>query len=337
MTSLTDNAVTATKVDWLIAQACRAPSVHNTQPWRFDWDGAAFRLMADTQRGLSVSDPDSRELVISCGAALFNLKLAIRQLGRLGLVELLPDGNDPRVLARVTVTQGDPVSDRDRQLFTALSRRHTRRGGFTDRPISAARSVALQDAAYGEGASLVYINDPGPRRSVLHLAQEAEREGTADPRVREETERWTRASASSHRDGVPDRSYPSSPSAPETENLPSRDFDLGRQFGTGEGAHPPTGPIGVLMTERDLERDWICAGQALEAVLVTAAAEWAFAALHSRVCEVPRLRAELRRQMVASAYPQILLQLGHADTVPRTPRRPVEVRDASDAPVATAG
>src|SRR5207245_724562 len=78
MTAL--STMTSADVRWVVAQAARAPSIHNTQPWLFNWDGCSFELRADTHRGLSAIDPDGRELVLSCGAALYNLRLALRKL-----------------------------------------------------------------------------------------------------------------------------------------------------------------------------------------------------------------------------------------------------------------
>ena len=323
VTSRTDDLLPPGDVAWVVAQAARAPSIHNTQPWRFEWNGRDFLLRADTQRGLTVSDPDGRELAMSCGAALFNLKIALRHLELSGTVRLLPERSDPRVLAVVTVDRGSPVTESEQRQFKALHRRHTRRGGFTDQQITPALSVVLQEAAYAEGASLVYVTGEGARRKVLHLARDAERDGARDDRVRAETEAWTPAPTSGRRDGVPVRSYPAEATS-DVVDLPGRDFDLGRGFGLAEADGSPTGPIGVLMTEQDLEADWLRAGQALESVLVTAASEWAFASLHSRVCEVPRLRAELRRELASAAYPQILLRIGRADTAPLTPRRSVD-------------
>src|SRR5689334_8091394 len=100
MTAL--SVLTSADVRWVVAQAARAPSIHNTQPWVFSWDGRGFELHADTQRGLNAIDPDGRELVLSCGAALYNLRLALRKLGVDSTVTLLPVPGDPRLLARVS-------------------------------------------------------------------------------------------------------------------------------------------------------------------------------------------------------------------------------------------
>jgi hypothetical protein len=310
-------------VRWVVAQATRAPSIHNTQPWRFRWDGQAFELRADTRRGLAAADPQGRELVLSCGTALFNLRLALRKLGYEAKVHLVPNPAEPRLFARVAVASGAPADARTRRMYAAMTRRHTHRGAFEERPLSAELAVQLQEAATEEGATLHYVHDLGQRRRVLHLARAAERQLAGDERVREEVSEWTPAPSSTRQDGIPATAYAREPST-LVDDLPARDFDLGRGLGQLVSLEHPPGGLAVLLTARDLEVDWLMAGQALERVLVTAAERSAFAAMHSQVIEVPNLRDELRRELCTAGYPQILLRFGYSAEVQLTPRRPVD-------------
>src|SRR5690242_4977944 len=117
-----------------LAEAIRiatlAPSTHNTQPWRFRLRGAAIDLLADRARAMPVADPDGRELTISCGAALFYLRLAVAHADANPRVMLFPDARDPDLLA--TVTLGDPAerSLAECELFAAIPRRRTDRRPF---------------------------------------------------------------------------------------------------------------------------------------------------------------------------------------------------------------
>jgi len=307
---------------WVVEQACLAPSVHNTQPWRFTWDGTSFELYADTQRGLTASDPDGRELVMSCGAALFNLRLALRKVGYDADVRLLPDVTNPRLLARVTVAEAQPADVDERRAFAAMTRRHTHRGAFDDQPIGPDLAVALQRAADLEHGQLVFVADPGQRRHVLALARAAERALVNDVDVQAEISSWTPSPGSGRKDGVPVSSYAAEPVS-HPDDLAPRDYDQGRGYGIGEAVVNAPGVIAVLATASDLEQDWLRAGQALERVLVVAAQRGAYAALHSQLTEVAHLRNELRRELCLSGYPQILLRLGYAPDAQHTPRRPV--------------
>jgi len=315
--------LSAANARWAVEQACRAPSLHNTQPWRFTFDGDRFDLYADTSRGLTATDPDSRELVLSCGAALYNLRVALRKLGYRGAPTLLPNRMNPRLLASIAVTESAPAGAEDRREYAALTRRHTHRGPFEDRPLEPELAYRLQRAADEEAAHLIFVPDPGQRRRILHLARAAEREQQADERVAGELAAWTPAPGVRRRDGVPATAYSSEPQMPAND-LPQRDFDQGRGFGQADSHDPPPGVLAVLATPTDLQPDWLRGGQALERVLLVAAEQWAFAALHSPLTEVPHLRAELRRELCTSAHPQILLRFGYAPETTITPRRPVD-------------
>jgi len=308
---------------WAVEQASRAPSVHNTQPWRFTFGGGRFEMYADTARGLTVTDPDGRELVLSCGAALYNLRVALRKLGYHGTVTLLPDRSNPRLLATIAVTESTPATAAERREYAAITRRHTHRGPFDERVLSPDLAERLHLAAYEEGAQLIYVHDPGQRRRVLQLARAAARAQQGDQRVAAELAAWTPPPGSPRHDGVPAAAYSTEPVV-SPDDLPPRDFDQLRGFGSLTRHDPNPGALAVLATPSDLQFDWLRGGEALERVLLAAAEQWAFAALHSAVTEVPNLRAELRRELCTSAHPQLLLRFGYASDATITPRRPVD-------------
>lgn len=320
-------AVSASQVRWLVEQACRAPSVHNSQPWRFGYATDRLELWADSARTMTASDPDGRELTLSCGAALYNLRLAAGKIGVAAGVTLLPDLTAPRLLARIALREGTPADADLRRQYAALIRRHTHRGRFSDKPLAADLAVYLQRCADVEGATLMYVNQPGQRRRVVQLAGEAEHELATNPYVRAEVARWSPEPGTPRRDGVPATAYPARPRM-VSDDLPARDFDQGRGHGLAATDDSPPGVIAVLTTERDTKRDWLIAGQAMERALIRAAQDWAFAALDSQLVEVASVRSELRRTLGISGYPQIVMRLGYATTAAATPRRPVgEVLD----------
>ncbi|MDQ1695608.1 MAG: hypothetical protein QOJ03_961 [Frankiaceae bacterium] len=307
----------------IVAAASRAPSVHNTQPWKIAWDGIVFTVAADTSRALAVTDPDHRELAMSCGAALYGLRLALRKFGFDSTVELMPT-DDPGLLARVGPKPGIPADAEERLMFAAISRRHTHRGPFDDRPVSAELAVRLQQAAAEEHALLFYLTDPGQRTRLLHLARAAERELRQDPRVREETEAWTPEPNAGRRDGIPSTAYAGPQSTNNIDELQARDLDLGRGIGQLHEPSRRPGTLAVLATERDDAKAWLVAGQALQRLLLTAARHGAFAAIHSQAVELPHVRAEIRRELSTAAVAQLVLRLGYAAEATTTPRRAVD-------------
>ncbi|MEO7981435.1 MAG: nitroreductase, partial [Sporichthyaceae bacterium] len=127
--------MTTTQLDLIAAVdlARLAPSVHNTQPWRFRVDGDVLTLSRDPARQLEVLDPTGRQQVISCGTALHLARLALRLQGFDAEVVPLPQTGDPDVLATLVPVPGHRVVDADVAVADAARHRHTQRGTFEDR------------------------------------------------------------------------------------------------------------------------------------------------------------------------------------------------------------
>ena len=318
-----DNGTTpilAAQAGYLIEVAGRAPSLHNTQPWRFTVDGEAIELYADASRQLRV-DPDGREMVISCGAALYGLRLAVRSLGYVPEVELLPGLVGPRLLARVRPGRPAPMTPDERKLLYAVPHRHTHRGPFELDPLPAGLFPQMQDDAQAEGATLAEI-EPGPaREELMALVTASVRRQDRDPRSRAETWRWSRELASPDRDGVPAHAFPAEPSR-EAGRMPQRDFDLGRGLGLLPAEGPAAPVMAVLFTSGDGEEDWLHAGQALQRLLLHAASQWVFASLNTQPLEDVSTRTLIRQCLALPGAPQMLLALGVSRTAPATARRP---------------
>ena len=138
-----------------IVQAARlAPSVHNTQPWRFVEGDGSLELHADTSRQLPVLDPTGRQLHLSCGAALYQARVTARALGLDAAVELLPDSQQSTLLARLLLSQGAPPTVAEVATATAILHRHTFRGTFAAIAVPAELVAALRASAEAEGAVL---------------------------------------------------------------------------------------------------------------------------------------------------------------------------------------
>src|SRR5690349_5738920 len=150
----------AERAGYLVEIAARAPSVHNTQPWRFTVTGQAIELYADASRQL-MEDLAGREMIISCGAALLGLRLAIRSLGYQPEVDLFPEPSQRRLLARVRAGRPAPMTSDERAMLRAVPHRHTHRSAFEPDPLPAGLLERLRDDAATEGATLTVI-DAGP-------------------------------------------------------------------------------------------------------------------------------------------------------------------------------
>jgi hypothetical protein len=320
--------IPAGEMTGLIALAARAPSLHNSQPWRFRVDGSAVELRADPTRQLGQADPDGREMLISCGAALYGLRLGMRRLGFQPVTEVLPDPAQPRLIARVRPGQRERPGHKEWDMIAAVPHRHTHRGPFGPGRVPEHLLDELMHDAVAEGADLILLSDPGQIHGLARLTDEARRAQRATQGKGIEARSWVRSAGSTARDGVPARARtgpvalpPVHPQEePAHERLPPRDFGLPGDLPVG-GALPSA--TAVLTTAGDEPADWLRAGQALDRMLLRAAGRWVFASLESQPLESPALRAAIRDYLGLAGLPQMLLQLGRANTAAATPRRPV--------------
>lgn len=309
----------ADQVESVLGSALLAPSTHNTQSWLFRCTPAGFELHADPERALPVVDPDQRELVMSCGAALFNLRAAIHALGFHPATTLLPRRGEPNLLARVNPLTARPVEARMARLAEAIPLRHTNRLPFTATAVPPSVLAALRSAAETEQAWMPSL-DTDQRCALLELVRTAHDIQIANPAFREEWAQWTGRDRTTF-DGVP--TYPDGLAPTASDGWVLRDFAA--EGGDTQSATPPAPePMVIVIGSIHDERiDRLRAGQAMQRVLLTATAAGLHASFISQPVEVPHIRAELRQLLGGGLWPQIVLRVGYGTTVPPTPRRPL--------------
>jgi nitroreductase len=305
---------------WAARSAVLAPSSHNTQPWRFNLHGNRIDVLADRARALAVVDPDDRELTISCGAALFHLRVALEQLGWRPSVEILPDSVNTDVIASVRIVERQAPSAEIAALFTAIPQRHTNRQPFAEREVDEALVSELQREAHVEGAWLYWARGLY-KESVARLIAEGDRLQMADKSFRRELAAWLHPSHAERGDGMWDtRNQPEI--VQHAAPLILRTFDIGGLRAAYDHELAIGSPVlAVLGTEADNERAWIATGQALARVLLFATARGLSASFLNQPCELPPLRQRLHETIGKSGAPQLVLRLGYADPAPAMPRR----------------
>ncbi|GAT67064.1 nitroreductase family protein [Planomonospora sp. ID91781] len=306
-----------------VEAAVQAPSVHNTQPWAFTIEGGEIRLDADSGRRLRVGDPAGRELLISCGAALLNARLALLKLGYEPRVRVLPDPDRPALLATIRIDGEAPPDEHTRLLHAQIERRRTHRAGFTDLPVPERLVEALVAQASAEGARLTPVRSEAAVRVLAALTGAAQDVQSQDRVFGLEVVRWARPPGSPRGDGVPAQAYPR-----EVRTDPpfaQRDYARGHSWGhaADQFAATSAGVVAVLTTSGDSREEWLAAGQALQRVLLHAFAYGISAAFHSQALEMFHLREFLRQEICSGEYPQMIMRLGFTfDDTPGV-RRPV--------------
>lgn len=156
----------------LVADAVRAPSMHNSQPWRFRLSGEAIDVLLDPQRQLPVGDPTGRAARVACGCALFNLRLALAVGGLTPAVRLVPA---PDVVARLVPAGPRPATPAERRLYAAIPRRHSNRHPFADVAVPASARTGLVRAAADEGGWLHLAESPVDAEATADVIREADR------------------------------------------------------------------------------------------------------------------------------------------------------------------
>jgi nitroreductase len=313
------NGRTATRENTLnlVRQAVLAPSSHNTQPWRFRIAGDAIDLFADRTRALPVNDPEDRELVISSGAALLNLRVAAANLGREARLTLLPDPADADWLARLEVGGPAAVFAADAALAAWIERRRTYRRRFAPREVEAQVLERLVAAANSEGAALRAFTAEASRQAVTALVAEGDEMQWASPSWRRELAMWMHPRRMGDGLAVPDLVGP-------VAQFVVRTFDMGGGVGARDRDLAAASPLlAAIVTRSDTPRDWLQAGQALQRLLLTACREGLQASYLNQPIEVAPLRPKLQR-LAGDGMPQILMRLGYPpDELPAAPRRPL--------------
>jgi len=312
----------ARTLETLLSAAVAAPSIHNTQPWRFglDPDALTLEIRAATRRGLRHTDPAGRALHLSVGCAVLNLRIAVEHFGWQPVTRLLPRPHQPDLLATVRLGASARTSSYT-SLYDAVWRRHSSRFPFTERPLPTAVSTELAEAAHAEGARLHHL-PPHRADRVLRLTGQAEHRNTTDPDRATESRRWlTQSSGSGSGTGL---GMPPEALGPQDlrEHLPMRDFGAHRhpeELTAQPFEKQPT--IAVLSTTHDRRTDWLRAGQALERVLLLATAHGVRASLLHQALEWPDLRTQLAPP--ADTHPshaQMVIRLGYGPQGPASPR-----------------
>lgn len=305
-----------------VESALRAPSAYNAQPWRFRIIDGSLELHADLSRARPVADPHNRELYLSCGAALENIRLALRHLGRDPEIAILPSCAHPQLVARVRVGALRHPTLADSRFFTAIPQRRSSRARFYSRPIPLGVAPSLAQAVEASGATLRYLYSECTREALAEIITFADRIQAHDAKFRLELASWLRGNQTDRPDGIPGFAF--GLSAPMAALAPlalhAMAWDSMRVVRDDELAREAP-LIGVLLAPGDQPLDWVRAGQGMERALLFAASQGLASGIMNQAIQVPDARERVRELLNTTSWPMSILRFGFGPETRPTPRR----------------
>ncbi len=321
---MTANAPDAEAIRGAVALACRAPSLHNSQPWRWVADGARLHLWADPRRAMQATDHTGRELLLSCGAVLDHLRVAMAAAGWDSITERFPSPDRPDHLATVGFLPVANVVAARRLRANAIGRRRTDRLPFGPPAAWPTLHAQLCETVIPYDVLLDVVADEA-RPRLAEASRLTETLRRYDTSYMSELRWWTSPfeADSTH---VPESALLSGSEAARV--------DIARAFppvggGDRRGAVDHDRSTIVVLSTRhgDAPPDVLRCGEALSAVLLDCTLAGMATCTLTHMTEMAPSRAIIGQVTGTAGEPQLLIRVGrspadgrHVDT---TARRPV--------------
>lgn len=311
---------------FLLNYAVLAPSLHNSQPWLFKVSDQCLEIMLNQSIALSIVDPNNRELIISCGAALGNLEVAARYFGYDTKVQHAKNKDGANYLAKISLSKGASPSVLEIALFNAITLRQTHRSLFNAEKASDDLLQNCAIAASARGVEFSYISDAKTKSEVAKLTIVADKEQFSRPWFRVELAAWMHSSKKSRQDGMSARRFGIPDILTPFTGFLIRTFNLGKQVASKNQKKiaSDSSVLGIFSTQTDHPSDWLNSGRALSHVLLLLTAKGFSAGYLNQPIEVEVFRNLLRRVLATLTYPQIMLRIGKAPAINFSIRRSVK-------------
>ncbi|TVT51400.1 hypothetical protein FNH05_15020 [Amycolatopsis rhizosphaerae] len=292
----------STEVGVLARAVSRAPSVHNTQPWTLEARADAADLYERFEVTLPRHDPTGRDRVISCGAALANLELAIRTLGWDVAVSLFPDQRRPDLVARMTAIGRKEATGREVDQYSAIFRRESYRAPFSLHQIPPHSLRELAESGGTPGTEARPIDRRGESGALAELLGYAGEVLHDDRAYQRELTAWSAQFPEPFRDVS---TLPWTGLVRDATHLPDTITLTERLMAEG---------LLVVLTKDDTRRDHLSAGIAMERIWLTAITHGLVGSVLTQPLHLPEVRSGLIERLGLPGYPQLILRLGYPVT-----------------------
>jgi hypothetical protein len=307
------------QVRYLLRYAVQAPSMHNSQPWRFRVNDSGVEVLADREHLPPADDPDGRGVLLALGAAIHHLEVAMRCYGLDPVVGFAPATDlEGQGIAVVRVVGTSSPGREDLELLGQILRRHVPQPPGDGQHIPEGALMTLRRSLVGPGSGLVFLDDDWLAKLVAEQTE-------ADDELLE-------AYAYAHKRKVPDE--PRFRPSRKTVELPSgttrmalsflhqAEFGLDHRLcDSAEGVSAPA--MALLYTGGDSTADLLNAGRSLGRLVLNAGRHGLRLSPRYELWDVPGLFDRLREETHLLGVPQLVLRIGTRDTEYEVPRRPV--------------
>lgn len=309
---------------FLIRYAILAPSGHNAQPWRFAIDDDGIQIYADFDRRVPVADPNDRELLLSVGACIANLRIAAAHFGFKTTVAYTTGADDTQPVAVVVLRETCNPDKSLARLFPAITARRTNRRPFEERTIDETALGQLCDFIDERSDTLRFIV-PHDRRQTAELIAKADRILMSRDAFRDELAEWMRPNESQADDGMAGDAFGIPGPVSALGPWMVRRFDLGPAQATHDKELAENAAGLIVVTAEDDRVSLLRGGEMLEQLLLLLTQLRISYSFLNQPIEVDELRSELWSMVRSPRPPQLLLRIGYARVPARPmPRRPVE-------------
>jgi hypothetical protein len=312
---------------FLLRYAVLAPSTHNAQPWRCELNDAGIGVYADYSRRLPVADPGNRELLMSIGAFLMNLRIAAARFHFESRIDYNYSGDSERPVAFVRLTPraaADRIASHLTPLFPAITRRHTNRQQFLLTRIPRGVMDELRSLGRSSDTGLMLSTDGALNMGVADLVATGDRQQHASADFRRELAEWVRPNWTKKRDGITGAAFGVSGISSSLGPWVTRTFDSGQAVAAREKNLCAQAPLLIVIHGEDSVPELVEAGEMLERIWLTLVLNGLSASFFNTLFGVPDLRVRLRSMLGLQSWPQLLLRAGYSLNEPvAAPRRPV--------------
>lgn len=316
------------QIVFLLHFATRAPSTHNTQPWKFRVSVDGVEVFADYTRRMPVADPGGRELLMSIGAAVMNLRVAAAHFGYLCNVIYNHSGSSEEPLASVRLTPGavqSPEALHLASLFGYITRRHTNRHPFLLSRIPSAILGRVSGLAEGTDVIVVSSADGDLNGRIAEVVSRGDQQLMGDANYRRNISAWLHAHAASHVDGLPAQAFGFDGTLVTIAPWATRVIDIGKIRAAHDKNLCLEAPGLIALCSEDRVPQYVAVGELLEQMLLVLTGEGLHTSYFNMPIQVPALRLQLQQILGAAVPPQLLLRVGYSLSEPiQTARRPLE-------------